>query len=133
MKKILSFLGGLCYSVVVSYLMWLLFYFVTPFLMRFGWKALVLYLVLAAGTIPMLFIPLFTYAWAPVILLIRNCKAVKFVSAIPLLLFGYSAVADVWRLSIVYSGSKVAIAIAVSVMIATFFISLIKVSLSYNE
>lgn len=133
MKKILSFFGGLSYSVVVSYLMWLLFYFVTPFLMRFGWKALILYFVLAAGTIPMLFIPLFTYAWIPIVLLIRKCKAVRFVSVIPLLLFGYSAVADVWRLDIVYSGSKVAIAIAVSVMIATLFIALIKTSLLYNE
>lgn len=46
MKKIFKCLGPLLYITIVGYLLWLLFYWITPYIMGWGW-----YIFLAGGII----------------------------------------------------------------------------------
>lgn len=125
MKKILSFIGGLLYSVAISYLLWLLFHFLTPFLMSFEWKGFIYYMIFGGGILTSILLLLCIIAMEPTKSLVGRYKIIKIVSVISLLLFGFSSVADVWRLDVVYSEAKLSIAISVSIMIAIIFIFLI--------
>ena len=49
MKKIFKCLGTLLYSTIVGYLIWLLFYWITPYIMGVGWLLFFLYIFLAGA------------------------------------------------------------------------------------
>ena len=51
MKKIFQCLGTVAYSTIVGYLLWLLFYWITPYIMSVGWLLFFLYIFLAGGLI----------------------------------------------------------------------------------
>lgn len=51
MKSIVRFLGAVAYALVSSFLIYLLFSWLVPWLMGFGWLALIIYCILAFGLI----------------------------------------------------------------------------------
>lgn len=52
--KILKFAGAFLYGALMAYLMWLLFYWITPIAMLMGWGWFIVYLFVAGGFISML-------------------------------------------------------------------------------
>lgn len=49
--KILKFAGAFLYGALMAYLMWLLFYWITPIAMLMGWGWFIVYLFVAGGFI----------------------------------------------------------------------------------
>ncbi|MCF0172269.1 MAG: hypothetical protein HUJ91_00795 [Bacteroidales bacterium] len=116
MKKVLSFVGGVIYSLLLAYLLWLIFYHVTPYIMGikllwimtlfiiFGAPILAYGLYLAAGIISI-----------PLLFLSKNTKTLKYLSIIPLIVFAFSTIADPWRLSIQYNYISVILGIFIDI------------------
>lgn len=49
--KTLKTIGSLVLSLVISYILWLIFYFATPHIMKIGWVLFALYILFAGGLI----------------------------------------------------------------------------------
>ncbi|MDR0938513.1 MAG: hypothetical protein LBN29_04010 [Mediterranea sp.] len=126
MKKMICFLGAAVYGIVAAYLLWLVFYFLSPWLMSFGWLAVILYVIFALGLIGGLIGWIASLIWAPLLLLLRNSWPIsKVIPVIALILFGISAIILPWRMDMGYSLVKIVIAISLSITALITFGSLI--------
>ena len=119
MKTILGFIGSAIYGIILSYLLWLIFYFLTPWLMGFGWTALILYSLFAGGLITSIVGGLSTLISLPLFLMSKN-KVSKIIPALALAFHGYSAVAMPWHIGT--GGRFVTFIIALSISFTAFSI-----------
>lgn len=133
MKKSLSFIGGFLYSIIASYLLCMVFYYLTPLLMGFGWMGFILYVIVAATSVELFIASVASIVFYPILKLINNCKALKWFALLPILFHGYSAVAGVWRFNMTYSNIQIVIAITTTILIARLFIGLIVLILSGED
>lgn len=133
MKNILNFIGSAIYGIVVSYILWLLFYFLTPWLMSFGWSAVILYWLFAFGLLAGLIGGLSSILLIPLVYLISKCKIAKYLPIAAMLIFGYLTVALPWQLSGEYTFVKIVIAISLSSTALAVFVSLINILFSCDR
>lgn len=112
MKNILISVGLSIYSLIVSYLIWLLFLISIPRIMSFGWAGIVIYwfvgglMLMPAAVIGVIAsIPIAKYA---------NNLAVKIISTVFFLFHGFSAIRLPWGGDIDYNFSEIVMGIFLS-------------------
>lgn len=120
MKKIFQCLGTVVYSTIAGYLLWLLFYWMTPYIMGVGWMLFFLYIFLAGGLITGIVASINGLLIIPLAFLMKNNIAAKVINVLPLLFFGYSSVRLPWGLDMNYGVLQYLIGISLTI---TFLIS----------
>ena len=124
MKKILQCLGAIIASTMCSYLMWLLFYWLTPCIMGVGWFLFLLYVFIAGGLLTSLVGSISTLLAVPMSFLTSGNKVAKVINALPLLFFGYCSIRLPWGLDMEYGLLQYLIAISLSVTYLVAFVSI---------
>lgn len=124
---IFKFIGSLVYGAVMYYLLWLLFYWITPYVMSMSWGLFIVYLFVAGGALTMFVASVASIIGMPLVLLCRKCKVAKYAPIIFGLFFGYSAVKLPWILSMEYGVLQWILGISLTITIVITFISLMAV------
>ena len=117
MKKIFKCLGTLLYSTIVGYLLWLLFYWITPYIMGVGW-----YIFLAGGLISCIAASINGLLSLPMSFLVKDNIVAKVINVFPLLFFGYSSVRLPWEFNMSYGVLQYIIGISLTIIILTSFV-----------
>lgn len=133
MKKIFQCLGTAVASTVCGYLLWLLFYWLTPYIMGVGWFLFFVYLFFAGGLLTGIIGSLSTILAIPVAYLTSNNTVAKIINAIPLLVFGYCSVCLPWGLNMEYKLLQYIIAISLSATYLITFVSLLICPFSIDD
>lgn len=103
--NLLKFLGAALYSIVFSHIVWVVFHFLTPWIMGYAWTAVIVFLVLGTSIIGG-FIALCSVLLSPLTKLINN-TASKIIPTLAMLFYGYSTIMLPWRLDMEYSAVKI--------------------------
>ena len=122
MKKIFKCLGTLLYSTIVGYLLWLLFYWITPYIMGVGWLLFFLYIFLAGGIISCIAAFINRWLLVPMAFLVKNNIVANVINVCPLLFFGYSSVRLPWEFNMSYGVLQYIIGISLTIIILTSFV-----------
>lgn len=110
--RFLKSVGLLFYGLISSYLLWLLFYWLTPYVMSVGWGGFILYMLLAGGLVTGIVGSAATLLAYPVAVWFNDAyKPVKWICAIFFVFHGFSAIMLPWRLDIDYTFLKILIAV----------------------
>lgn len=125
MKKILCFIGSAAYGIVFSYLIWLAFYFLTPWIMSFGLLGFVLLWLFGFGIIAGFIGGISGVLSYPLIKMIFIYKPSKYIPVVSMLFLGYSSVAMPWRFDVEYSLMKIILGLSISIMALILFSTLI--------
>lgn len=131
--NILKFLGALLYSVVVYYVMWLFFNWLTPYVMSISWGWFIVYLLIAGGAVSMFVASIASLIVIPLVLLSRECKAAKYAPVVFGLFFGFSSVRLPWLLDIEYGILQWILGVSFTSIILITFISLLVVPFKVDE
>ncbi len=121
--KLLKIIGAFVYAVLASYLIWLLFHWLTPLVMSFStiWKLLLLVLVFEPIIVGLLISAAAIIA-TPVFMLLKNTSAAaKVLISIPFLFHCFSSARLPWLLDIPYNAIPVIIAISISISALCIF------------
>ena len=129
MKKLLCFIGSALYSVIISYLIWLLFTWITPFILSWGWLLAIIYWIFALGLISGLLTSISSFMSVPLIIMVLQCKASKYLSILPLLFFGYCAIVFPWKANFDYTILQYLIAFSISSTAFAIYSAIIQVLL----
>lgn len=128
MKKFFQCLGVLIYSSIIGYLLWLLFYFITPYIMGICWL-----LIIAGGFITG-FIANANYILSiPMIFLVKGNIVAKIISVVPLLYFGYWSVLLPWELDVEYGFLQYFIGIILTTIFLGSYIVTIVIPFTIEE
>lgn len=119
--KILSFIGSALYAVIASYLIWLLFNWVTPWVMSFGWIG-VIGSVLCGSLFIGLFLSVCTLLLSPLLALINNGIS-KIIPLAAFLFNGFSSAMLPWRLEVVFSLPKIILGLTLTCVVLVVFIT----------
>ena len=114
MKKILQCIGTLIYSVVASYLLYLLCAWLTPYVMAANLFLFLVYIFLGFGLIGAIIGFASQILAVPMVLLTSNNMVAKIINLLPFLFFGFLSVCMPWQLDIQYKFLHVLIAISLS-------------------
>ena len=126
--KMLKFMGSIVYGIIAAYLLWLLFWWLTPIFMSVGWGWFLLYIILAGG-----FVSIFVGSIANVLILPMfflcngGYKVTKYVPVPFFLFFGFSSIKLPWTLDMNFGLLQWIIAISLSILVFVTFGSLIGV------
>lgn len=96
MKSFFKFIGSVLYGVVMSYLMWLLFYWLTPIIMSLSWGWAIIYFLIAGGAVTAFVCSITSFVALPWVLLGAKCKPARYAPIPFLLFFGFSSVRLPW-------------------------------------
>ena len=127
MKYILKILGTFVYSNIMSYLLWLFFYWITPYVMWAGWLLMILYFVLAGGLLTAIVSTLTTTLFVPCTLLMRNDKAAKIINAVICIFWGCSSIMLPFHLDLDFGVRQWILALMLCSTAFIAFVSLITV------
>ena len=133
MKTVLKCLGAIVYSSISGYVLWLLLYFITPFVMGFGWFMLILYIFLAGGLISGLISSLGMILLVPTKYLFQDCVTAKMINALCMFGYGFSAARLPWGLDIEYGVLQYILAVSLTVTFIIAYISLAFYPFSSNK
>lgn len=128
---ILKFLGASIYGIVASYLIWLLFYFITPWVMSFGWGGVIVS-VIAGSLLVGAFLSICALVLSPMMGMIDNTVS-KIIPTLAILFYGYSSVKLPWGLELDYTLPKIILAITISGVALTVFFSALQVVWTSNS
>lgn len=131
--KVLKFLGALLYGAIMYYLLWLFFYWLTPYVMGMSWGWFIAYLVIGVVAMIMFVSGVTSLIGFPMIPLCRKCAAAKYAPIIFGLLFGYSSVRLPWTLDMEYGVLQWILGISFTITILIAFISLMVVPFKVEE
>lgn len=132
--KALKTIGSLIYGAVMYYILWLLFYWITPYIMSVSWMGFLIYLFVAGGAISMFVGSVANIIGIPLIFLCKNCNASKYAPILFGLIFGYSSIRLPWTLDMEYGILQIILAILTSITILISFVSLMYVPFKiYDE
>lgn len=119
--KFFQFVGAVFYAVISAYLVWIVFYWVTPWLMGFGWIALILYWIFAFGLIAwtLKFISfLITY---PLFMMVGNNKSAGVVASLVYLCVGGWTILLPWMQAGPYTLVRIIIGVSLSLTAFSIF------------
>lgn len=125
--KILNFIGSFLYSILMYYIVWLFFYWITPYVMFMGWALFIVYLLFAGGALSLFVASLSTLLAKPLVTLCIKCKYSKYAPIIWALFFGYSSVKLPWGFKMDYSVLQWILGISLTIIILITFIALLVV------
>lgn len=131
--KVLKFLGALVYGAIMYFLLWLCFYFLTPYVMGLSLKGLFVYLGVAGGGVTVLLATAALWLEFPLIFLCRNCKAAKYAPIIFGVFNGFSAVRLPWILDMEYGVVQWIAGILFTITILVSFIGLMVIPFKLEE
>ncbi len=132
MKKTLSFIGAAIYSALVSYLIWIIFRYLTPWLISWSWLAIIIYLILANGLIFSLIGGICRGLAIPLFPLCDIASSSKYLPILFLAVGGCCSVAIPWRLH-PQGFKEILIAIDVTIMVLSIFIGIIAALAAYAK
>ena len=133
MKKIFKCLGTLLYSTIVGYLLWLLFYWITPYIMGVGWFLFFLYIFLAGGLISCIAASINGLLSLPMSFLVKDNIVAKVINVCPLLFFGYSSVRLPWEFDMSYGVLQYIIGISLTIIILISFVGMMIIPFRIEE
>lgn len=122
---------GLAYGILLSYLVWIVFHYLTPLIMSFGWLGFIG--ILVAGSIAEMFLyGILLYAITPV-LICCSWKVIRHMVCASLVLFGISSIVEVFNLDMEYTLVKWFLAIPYIAFICHLVISCCSGILAYSD
>lgn len=124
MKKVLQCLGVVIASPISGYLLWLFFYWVTPYVMGIGWGLFSLYVLLAGGLLFGVVGIITTLLATPITALTTGNKVAKVIYVIPMLFFGFSSLRLPWEFDMDYGFLQILLAVSLSIIVLITFICL---------
>ena len=133
MKKIFKCLGTLLYSTIVGYLLWLLFYWITPYIMGVGWLLFFLYIFLAGGLISCIAASINGLLSLPMSFLVKDNIVAKVINVCPLLFFGYSSVRLPWEFNMSYGVLQYIIGLSLTIIILISFVGMMIIPFRIEE
>ena len=109
--KIIKIVGSIVISIIMSYILWIIYFYAIPFVMNIGWKMFILYIILSKG-----------------------CKIAKYAS-IPFIFYFVclSPLKLPYSLNIDFSALQWILAISLNILSVTTFISIIIVLFNINK
>lgn len=122
MKKFFQCLGALIYGLIIGYLLWLVFYLITPYIMGIWWLLLIVGGFIAgfiANTNCILSIPVY--------FLTKGNMVAKIISIVPLLYWGYCSVLLPWGLDMEYGFLQYIVGIILTIMFLMSYIASIAI------
>lgn len=131
--KILKFVGFLIYGIVLYYLLWLFFDWITPYVMNVGWILFILYLIFAGGTVSLLIGQLGYTLSIPMLFFTKGCKASKYPPILFGLYFGYQSVICPWEGYTNFGILQWLLAISLTIQILILFIGLMVMPFNIDE
>lgn len=131
--KVLKFIGALIYGALIFYLIFLLFYWLTPIIMRFTWLALIVYLCLAGGFFTMFVGSIAGILIAPLCWLCRGSKFARFVHIPFGLFYGYCSIILPWCVFSDMGVLQWILAIALTITVLITFITLMVAPIMYSD
>lgn len=133
MKKIFKCLGTLLFDAIVGYLLWLLFYWITPYIMGVGWFLFFLYIFLAGGLISCIAASINGLLSLPMSFLVKDNIVAKVINVFPLLFFGYSSVRLPWEFNMSYGVLQYIIGISLTIIILISFVGMMIIPFRIEE
>lgn len=122
--NILKFIGSALYGAIASYVIWLLFYWVTPWVMSFGWGGVVISII--CGTfIAGAFMSLCSLILCPLSFMTDN-NASKIIPTILMLFNGFSSARLAWGVDVDYTAPKIVLAITLTILAIVIYITAIQ-------
>lgn len=112
MKGVLCFIGSVVWATVCSYLLWLFFWSVSPWLMRANVWGLIAYFLIGSAVLIGCAQMLSGLFVLPIVFMSKYCRAAAWFSLSVFAFNGYCAVAAPWH---IWEGGVVAFLMAVSV------------------
>ena len=131
--KLLKFIGALLYGAIIYYLLWLLFNWMTPYVMNISWGWFIAYILIAGGLVSILVGQVVTWLAIPMVFLVKGCKAAKYPQILFGLFFGYSSLKLIWALYADYGLLQWILAISLTIIILISYISLMVVPFNMKE
>lgn len=125
MKKVLQCFGIAVYGTITAFLLWMLYFWATPYVMNIGWLLFILYLIFAFGFLTALSGFVNTLLMVPMAFLVKNNVVAKIINALPMLWFGYRSMLLPWGLNMDYGTLQYLLGISLSSKFVISFISLI--------
>lgn len=110
----IKFVFAILYTLVSAYLIWLLFYWLVPWLMGFGWLAAIIYWILAFGLIAATFKLLSGLIASPLFGLVGRNKFSGVFAIVIYALFAVSAVLLPWMQPMKYRLITIIIGVSLS-------------------
>ena len=133
MKKFFQCLLTAVYSAIAGYLLWLLFYWMTPYIMGVGWLLFFLYIFLAGSLITLIVGSISWLLAVPMPFLMKDNIAAKVINVLPMLFFGYSAVCLPWGLDMNYGVLQYFIGISLTITFLITFGSMIVIPFKMED
>ena len=124
MKKVLQCLGVVIASPISGYLLWLFFYWVTPYVMGIGWGLFLLYVLFASGLLFGVVGVITTLLATPITAITTGNKVAKVIYVIPMLFFGFSSLRLPWEFDMDYGFLQILLAVSLSIIVLITFICL---------
>lgn len=121
MKKILQVLATIIYSVIASYLLWLLFYWGTPHIMSIGWFLYLIYIFVFSGVLTFIIASISGWLMIPMFYIMGNNRVAQIINLFPFLLHGIDAVQLPWRFGVDYTFLQYLIGISLTITYAITF------------
>lgn len=132
--KIIKIVGSIVISIIMSYILWIIYFYAIPFVMNIGWKMFILYIILFGGLITAIISHISAFLYYPLILVSKGCKIAKYAS-IPFIFYFVclSPLKLPYSLNIDFSALQWILAISLNILSVTTFISIIIVLFNINK
>ena len=122
---------GLAYGVLLSYLVWIVFHYLTPLVMSFGWLGLIG--ILVAGSIAEMFlVGMLSFAITPVMMCCSS-MTMRYIVCASFVFFGISNIVEVFNLDMEYTLVKWFLAIPYIAFIGHLVITSCSGILAYSD
>lgn len=128
---LLKFIGSAFYGIIISYLIWLFFYWLTPWVMSFGWGGVIIS-VLCGTVLVGLFMSIWPLILSPMLFLINNTVS-KIIPSTAIVFYGYSSIMLPWRLNIDYTIPKLILAVTLTGMVLIIFATALQIIWTSNK
>lgn len=125
MKYLLKVLGTMVYGMVSCRLIWLFFWWITPYVMSASWFWMIMYIIFALGFITSVSAFISGILSAPMFFLMGKNMSAKVVYTIICLIWGYSSCALPYNLDIEFGVRHWILAISLTLTALSVFASLI--------
>ncbi len=134
MKTILSFFGTWIYAVIVAFIVSVIFVYLTPWVVCFGWIGFFAFFFVGATFIKFIISSLQAILLFPIVNFISICSATKWVVALTFAIFGVYCIRLPWILNGQgYGVRQVILAISMTSIIGGVYFSLIYAVLAFNK
>lgn len=122
---------GLAYGILLSYLVWIMFHYLTLLIMSFGWLGLIGILV-AGSTAEIFLVGVLSFAIAPVAMCCSS-MAMRYIVCASFVFFGISNIVEVFNLDMEYTLVKWFLAIPYIAFIGQLVITSCSGILAYSD